>query len=64
MACTLDAIPSFLKNLIKLVNLFTAAVGPCCCVGAFSSCSERGLLVTAVHSLLIVVISLVAERGL
>ena len=40
-----------------------AAVGPCC-VWAFSSCSEWGLLFIAVHSLLIVVVSLVAEHGL
>ena len=31
---------------------------------AFSSCGERGLLVIAVHGLLIVVASLVAEHGL
>ena len=31
---------------------------------AFSSCVERGLLFVAVHGLLIVVASLVAEHGL
>ena len=34
------------------------------CVGFLSSCGERGLLFTAVHSLLIVAVSLVAEDGL
>ena len=44
--------------------LFLAALGPRCCVWAFSSCGERGLLFIAVHGLLIVVASLVAEHGL
>ena len=34
------------------------------CAWAFSSCSERGLLFVAVHRLLIVVASLIAEHGL
>ena len=52
---------SFFK---KLINLFLAALGLCCCVWAFSSCGERGLLFAAVRGLLIVVASLVAEHGL
>ena len=51
--------------------LFFAALGLCCCVWAFSSCSEWGLLfvavcglLIAVRGLLIVVASLVAEHGL
>ena len=32
--------------------------------GLFSGCSEQGLLLVAVHRLLIVVASLVAEHGL
>ena len=44
--------------------LFLAALGLCCCVWAFSSCGERGLLVIVVHVLLIAVASLVAEHGL
>ena len=35
-----------------------------CCVWAFSSCSEQGLLFVAVHGLLIAVASLVVEHGL
>ena len=41
-----------------------AALGLRCCVWAFSSCGERGLLFIAVRGLLIVVVSLVAEHGL
>ena len=46
------------------VYLFMAALGLCCCVRAFSSCGERGLLFVAVRGLLIVVASLVAEHRL
>ena len=35
-----------------------------CCVRAFSSCDERGLLFVAVRGLLIAVASLVVEHGL
>ena len=52
----------FLKKLF--MYLFLAALGLCCCARAFSSCSEWGLLFIAVHGLLIVVASLVAEHGL
>ena len=41
-----------------------AALGLRCCVRAFSSCREWGLLFVAVHGLLLVVASLVAEHGL
>ena len=40
-----------------------AALGLRCCVRAFSSCGEQGLLFVAVHGLLIAVASLVAEHG-
>ena len=43
---------------------FRAALGFHCCVRAFSSCGERGLLVIAVPGLLIAVASLVVEHGL
>ena len=46
------------------IYLFLAALGLRCCMWAFSSCSEWGLLFFAVHGLLIVVVSLVAEHGL
>ena len=48
----------------KFIYLFLAALGLPCCVWAFSSCGERGLLFVAVRGLLIVVASLVAEHGL
>ena len=48
----------------KFVYLFLAVLGLCCCLRAFSSCGERGLLFVAVHGLLVAVASLVAERGL
>ena len=44
--------------------LFLAALGLRCCVRAFSSCGEHGLLFVAVHGLLTAVASLVAEHGL
>ena len=51
-------------NLFIFIYLFLAALGLCCCVQVFSSCSERGLLFIAVRRLLIAVASLVAEHGL
>ena len=45
-----------LKN--KFIYLFLAALGLRCCVRAFSSCGELGLLFVAVHGLLIAVASL------
>ena len=41
-----------------------AALGLRCCLRAFSSCRERGLLIVVVRRLLIAVASLVAEHGL
>ena len=46
------------------IYLFLAVLGLHCCVRAFSSCGEQGLLFMAVRRLLIVVASLVAEHGL
>ena len=54
----------FFFNLFYFIYLFLAVLGLHCCSWAFSSCSERGLLFTAVHVLLIAVVSLVAEHGL
>ena len=45
-------------GFIYLFILFLAALGLRCCVRAFSSCGERGLLFVAVCGLLIVVTSL------
>ena len=50
--------------LIYLIYLFLAVLGLHCCVLAFSSCGERGLLFVAVRGLLIAVASLVVEHGL
>ena len=47
-----------------LIYLFLAVLGLRCCMGAFSSRGEWGLLCTAVHGLLIAVAPAVAERGL
>ena len=55
----------FLNKFIYLsIYLFLAALGLCCCVQAFSSCSERGLLFVAGRGLLIAVASLVVEHRL
>ena len=50
-----DDIYLFLNTFIYL---FLAVLGPGCCVWAFFSCSERGLLFVAVRGLLIAVSSL------
>ena len=34
-----------------LISLFLVALGPHCCMRAFSSCGEWGLLLIAVHKL-------------
>ena len=44
--------------------LCLSALGLRCCVQAFSSCGERGLLFVAVRGLLIAVASLVVGHGL
>ena len=44
--------------------LFLAMLDLRCCVRAFFSCREQGLLFVAVHGLLIAVASLVAEHEL
>ena len=55
---------TFLFFCFYLFCLSLAVLGLCCCTRAFSSCSERGLLLVAVRGLLIAVASLVAEHGL
>ena len=60
---TLKPIPHIVFFFL-IIYLFLAALGLGCCAWAFSSCGERGLLFVAVHGLLVVVVSLVAERGL
>ena len=44
--------------------LFLTVLGLCCCIRAFSSCVEWGLLFVAAHQLLIAVAPLVARHGL
>ena len=51
---------SFYLNLF----LFLAALGLCCCLRAFSSCGERGLLFVGVRGLLIAVASRCGARAL
>ena len=57
-------VPFFFLIYLFIHLLFLAAFGLRCCVRAFSSCSEWGLLFVAVRGLLIVVASLVVEHGL
>ena len=52
------------KKFIYIIYLLLAALGLCCCARAFSSCGKQGLLLIAVHGLLIAVASLVVEHGL
>ena len=54
----------FLNKFIYFIYLSLAALGLRCCVRAFSSCGEWGLLFVAVHGLLIAVASPVGEHGL
>ena len=54
----------FFKKFYLIYLLFLAVLGLHCCMRAFSSCGEQGLLFVAVRGLLIAVASLVAEHGL
>ena len=54
---------SFFINLFYFIYLL-AVLGLHCCARVFSHCGELGLLFIALHGLLIVVASLVVERGL
>ena len=54
----------FFFNLLTLTYLFLAVLVLRCCVWAFSSCGEWGLLFVVVNRLLIAGASLVAEHGL
>ena len=51
-------------SFIVFIYLFLAVFGLRCCMQAFSSCGERGLLFIAMHVLLIEVAFLVVEHGL
>ena len=54
----------FFFFLNRFIYLFLAALGLRCCLRAFSSCSERGLLFVAVRGLLIAVASRCGARAL
>ena len=50
--------PAFFFLMISFLKMYIlAALGLCCCMRAFSSCSEQGLLFIAGHGLLTVVAS-------
>ena len=53
------------KKINKFIYLFfMVTLGLQCCVQAFSSCGEQGLLFIVVHRLLIAVASLVVQQRL
>ena len=54
----MDLFIYFIIIFFKFIYLFLAALGLRCCLRAFSSCSERGLLFLAVLRLLIAVLRL------
>ena len=65
--CCLEVIRKLLLSVsfkFILFILFLAVLGLCCCVWAFPSCGERGLLFLAVCGPLTEAASLVAEHGL
>ena len=53
----------FFFVIYLFIYLFLAVLSLLCCVWAFSSCGERGLLFFVVRGLLIAVAPLVAEHG-
>ena len=56
--------PFFKSFYLIFFFFFLAVLGLHCCVWAFSSCGERGLLFVVVSRLLIAVASLIAEHRL
>ena len=54
----------FFSSFFFFFSLVLAALGVRCCMQAFSSCGQQGLLLVVVHGLLIAVASLVAEHRL
>ena len=55
---------SYQASFLFRTFFFLAVLGLCCCVRAFSSCSEWGLLFIVVRGLLTVLASLIAEHRL
>ena len=47
----------YISNPYIYIYIFLAVLDLCCCMWAFSSCGERGLLFIVVHGLLIAVAS-------
>ena len=74
LSCSIDLYFCFCVNTILsflgggfiylFIYLFTAVLGLCFCVRAFSSCDKWGPLFIAVRGPLIIVASLVAEHRL
>ena len=62
-ACLFVILINFLK-IYFIYFYFLAVLGIRCCVRAFSSCGERGLLFVVVRGLLIAVASPVVEHRL
>ena len=54
----------FFFKINKFIYLFLSVLGLHCCLWAFFSCDERGLLFVVVCGLLILVASLFADHGL
>ena len=54
----------FFLFIYLFIYLFMATLGLCCCAWAFSSCSEWGLLFTAVRGVLVAVVVFVAQHRL
>ena len=63
MQCFVNTISFYLFIYLFIIYLIFGVLGLCCCARAFSSCGEQGLLLVAVHGLLIAVASLVVEHG-
>ena len=53
---------SFLSKIYFLIYLFLAALGPCCCAQAFSSCSEEATVCCGARALNTWVSVVVAHR--
>ena len=64
LSCEIDSLIQSLLWELFLKFFFLAVLGLHCCVRAFSSCGELGLLFVAVRGLLTAVASLVVEHGL
>ena len=62
ICCTAQENITFVFNNFLKIYLFLVMLGLCCCVWAFSSCGEKGLLFVVVLKLLIALASFVVEH--